>query len=187
MHPKSFFGRLSPPPAWRVPVILILGIACGLLLQIFYVSNALSYLSDEPEACVNCHVMSSHFATWEHSSHRRVTTCNDCHVPHDNIIREYYFHAMDGLRHSTIFTLRAEPQVLLIKEAGKAAVQQNCLRCHINQVNPVSAANVNGENYKLGYGKPCWECHREVPHGRYNSQASTPYARVPVKRIVVSD
>jgi len=45
----------------------------------------------------------------------------------------------------------------------------------------------NGENYKLGYGKPCWECHREVPHGRYNSQASTPYARVPVKRIVVSD
>jgi cytochrome c nitrite reductase small subunit len=26
----------------------------------------------------------------------------------------------------------------------------------------------------------CWECHREVPHGRVNSLSSTPWARVPL-------
>lgn len=185
MSVKNFFSRISPPGSWRVPVIILTGIACGLLLQVLYISNAVSYLSDEPSACINCHVMSTHYATWEHSSHRRITVCNDCHVPHDNIIRKYFFKAMDGLRHSTIFTFRMEPQVILIRDAGKAAVQQNCIRCHINQVNPVSAANVNVDNYKTGYGKLCWDCHREVPHGRYNSQSSTPYARVPVKRIVI--
>jgi cytochrome c nitrite reductase small subunit len=28
--------------------------------------------------------------------------------------------------------------------------------------------------------RPCWECHREVPHGRVNSLSSVPYARVPM-------
>ena len=33
----------------------------------------------------------------------------------------------------------------------------------------------------------CWECHREVPHGRVNSLSSTPYARVPLPESPVPD
>ena len=78
-----------------------------------------------------------------------------------------------------MFTLRLEPQEIQIKEAGKTVVQENCIRCHVNQLNPVSAINVTGHNYTLGEGNLCWDCHREVPHGRVNSLASTPNAIVP--------
>ncbi|MBN2174164.1 MAG: cytochrome c nitrite reductase small subunit, partial [Bacteroidales bacterium] len=127
---RKIISRLVPPPDWQTPVIILMGIMVGLGLYIFRISNAVSYLSDKPETCINCHVMNPQFATWMHSSHREVAHCNDCHVPHNNVFNKYYFKAKDGLRHATIFTARAEPQVIFIKEEGKEAVQQNCIRCH---------------------------------------------------------
>jgi len=44
---------------------------------------------------------------------------------------------------------------------------------HLEQVTSVSIINVSGKNYKVGQGFLCWECHRETPHGRVHSQAST--------------
>ena len=78
-----------------------------------------------------------------------------------------------------MFTLRLEPQVIHIKEAGVKVVQENCIRCHSSLVNDVSAHRVTGDNYLKGEGRLCWQCHRETPHGRVNSLASVPYARVP--------
>jgi cytochrome c nitrite reductase small subunit len=66
------------------------------------ISEAASYLSDDPEACINCHIMIPQYATWRHSSHGRDTVCNDCHVPQDSVFAKYYFKAKDGLRHSAI-------------------------------------------------------------------------------------
>jgi cytochrome c nitrite reductase small subunit len=143
------------------------------------ISNAVSYLSDDPTTCVNCHVMGPQFATWQHSSHRRVATCTDCHVPHDNVLRKYMFKASDGMRHAYVFTFRLEPQVIQIRDAGKAAVQENCVRCHAVQVSRVGVGEVSLESARHGEGLLCWECHRETPHGRANSLASTPHARVP--------
>ncbi len=176
---KTFYHFIIPPENWRMPVLFTLGVLLGLGLMILRVSNAFSYLSDDPEACINCHVMTTQFASWQHSSHRRAATCNDCHVPHDNVFRKYYFKATDGLRHSTIFTLRMEPQVIMIKEAGQTVVQENCIRCHEHLVSEVSIAAVTKESSMHGDGKLCWECHRETPHGRVNSLSATPFARVP--------
>lgn len=159
--------------------MLLIGIMIGLLLQILYISNAVSYLSDDPTACVNCHIMSSQFATWERGSHGKVTTCNDCHVPQDNFFRKYYFKASDGLRHATMFTLRLEPQVIQIKDAGKKAVQENCIRCHTNNIHPISVRAISSKAIIDEGDRYCWDCHRETPHGRVNSLSSTPYARVP--------
>ena len=128
MHKR--IEKFLPPPAWQVPVIILIGVIIGLGLYIFKISNAASYLSDDPETCINCHVMNPQYATWNHSSHREVANCNDCHVPHNNVVNKYFFKAKDGLRHATIFTLRAEPQVIFIKDEGKEVVQQNCIRCH---------------------------------------------------------
>jgi cytochrome c nitrite reductase small subunit len=176
---RKLLKRLIPPVRWQKPVIILFGIMTGLGISVFQLSNAISYLSDDPRACINCHVMTPEYATWEHSSHRQWATCNDCHVPHDNILRKYYFKAQDGFRHASMFTLRLEPQVIQIKDAGKTVVQENCIRCHLKLVNPVSIANVTYKNFTHGEGSLCWTCHRETPHGRTHSLASTPDAIIP--------
>lgn len=176
---KKFFTFLVPPDNWKLPVIILAGILTGLGLFILDISNAASYLSDDPKVCINCHVMNPQYATWERGSHGRDVTCNDCHVPHNNFISKYWFKANDGLRHSTYFTFRWEPQVIQIKDAGKKVVQENCIRCHSNMVHPIALRFVNNESVEDQTQKYCWECHRETPHGRIHSLSSTPYARFP--------
>ena len=176
---KKLLIRLMPPAGWKAPVAITLGLLFGLAATAFKISNAVSYMSDEPKTCINCHLMYPQFATWSHSSHRERATCSDCHVPHDNVFRKYWVKGQDGLRHATVFTTRTEPQVIRIKSLGKTVVQENCIRCHTNQLSTVTAMQVTGRNYKEGKGHLCWDCHREVPHGRVSSQASTPFAIVP--------
>lgn len=176
---QRWFAAIAPPDNWRLPVIVLLGVLTGIGLLIFRVSNAASYLSNEPRTCVNCHVMSPQYATWQHSSHTRVATCNDCHVPQDNLFRTYAFKATDGMRHAYVFTFRLEPQVIRIKDAGKSAVQDNCIRCHVKMLDRVTIGKVSFDGSRHGQGLLCWDCHRETPHGRVNSLASAPYAQVP--------
>ena len=184
---NKFLQYIKPPAAWRFIVITLMGLFVGLSLFILKISKAGSYLSDDPKTCVNCHIMAPQYATWNHSSHREVATCNDCHVPHDNVFNKYYFKAKDGLRHATIFTLREEPQVIQIREEGKEVVQQNCIRCHTKLLtdDKINAWNQTTNHNRID--RPCWECHREVPHGRVNSLSSVPYARVPVPSSILPD
>lgn len=176
---RKIFTALLPPPKWRAGVFFSLGVFTGLLFLVLHLGRATSYLSDKPETCINCHVMTPYYATWEKSSHARFTVCNDCHVPQNNIIEKYFFKASDGLRHSYVFTFRLEPQVIRIKEAGRNAVQKNCIRCHKEVIHPISLRAISNQKiqeYGEGY---CWDCHREVPHGKVNSLSSTPNALVP--------
>jgi len=173
----KFVRALMPPEMWRIPVLIVLGIFTGLFLFLFRISEARSYLSDDPEVCINCHIMTPQYSTWAHSAHRSITDCNACHVPHDNVFNKYLFKAKDGLRHATVFTLRNEPQAIYIREAGREVVHENCLRCH---------SSLFGD----GPGRPweammnhrereCLDCHRNTPHDRINSISSTPGAITP--------
>lgn len=170
----------APPDKWKLPVIIILGIFTGLGIFTIYLSKAPSYLSDKPETCMNCHIMGPQYASWNHSSHRQYTTCMDCHVPHNNVVNKYYFKAKDGMRHSSMFALRLEPQVIFIKEAGKKVVHDNCIRCHSNLLTDDKMNQQSAMFTALREGRSCVECHRYTPHGRVNSLSSVPYARVPV-------
>lgn len=177
---KKLIQRILPPERWRLPVVVLMGIFTGLAVYIFIVSNAASYLSDEPETCINCHVMNPQYASWQHSSHREVANCNDCHVPHNNVFNKYFFKAKDGMRHASMFTLRMEPQVIQIKEAGKKVVHQNCIRCHGNLLEvPHMQSVIHSDYYAERTGRQCWDCHRETPHGKVNSLSAAPNARVP--------
>jgi len=181
------FKFLTPPPKWKLPVYVSLGIFFGLGFYVLYLSKAASYLSDAPETCVNCHVMAPQYATWGHSSHREVATCNDCHVPHNNVFNKYFFKAKDGLRHASMFALRMEPEVIFILDEGKEVVHNNCVRCHSQQLtDPKLAAKVPNHTHNT-QDRVCWECHREVPHGRVNSLSSVPNARVPLPESPVPD
>lgn len=184
---KKIIRFLGPPDNWRLPAIILSGTIVGIIILLVYTSRAHSYLSDDPKTCINCHVMFPQYATWMHSSHRESATCNDCHVPHDNILRTYLFKAQDGLRHASIFTARAEPQVIQIRQAGINVVQENCIRCHKELISMVSIVEVTGENHKTGHGARCWDCHRETPHGTVNSLASTPYSLVPRMESIVPE
>lgn len=155
-------------PFWRMPIYVLLGTAAGMGLTVAHISRAGSYLSDSPETCMNCHVMTDAYMSWTHSSHAKVAVCTDCHLPHDNIVKRYAFKAMDGTKHSAIFIARGEPQVLQLSEMAQPVVQENCRRCHEQTIEPVHAA-VTEEN-----GLHCWDCHREVPHGRARSLSATP-------------
>jgi cytochrome c nitrite reductase small subunit len=177
---KNVLKILTPPDMWKIPVIVISGIICGLGLYIIYISKAPSYLSDNPRTCVNCHIMAPQYMTWSHSAHKEEAHCNDCHVPHNNVVNKYFFKAKDGLRHAAVFTMRREPQVIFIKAAGRDVVQDNCLRCHrYIMANPELLA-LNNEFYNERIGRGCQDCHRESPHGRINSLSSVPNARVPL-------
>jgi len=179
--------RLLPPKIWKIPVILSMGILAGLFCLLVYLSKAHSYLSDDPQTCVNCHIMAPQYATWNHSSHRQWTNCNDCHVPHNNVLNKYFFKAKDGLRHATIFTLRQEPQVIFIHEAGAEVVHQNCIRCHERQLLDARQSGCLANYEENRTSRMCWDCHREVPHGRVNSLSSTPNAQVPLPESPVPD
>jgi cytochrome c nitrite reductase small subunit len=183
----QFLRKILPPDRWKLPVIIVSGIFLGLALYSLYISRAPSYLGDEPETCVNCHIMAPQYATWSHSSHRENTNCNDCHVPHNNILNKYFFKAKDGLRHAAIFTLRREPQVIFIKEAGRDAVHKNCVRCHRDLLTDSRLLSYNDIIHSTRLDRNCRECHRDTPHGRVNSLSSVPYARVPLPESVTPD
>ena len=176
----KFIQIISPSGNWKSPAALIAGTILGLLFFILYISNATSYISDDPKTCVNCHIMAPQYATWFHSSHRSVTNCNDCHVPHNNVFNKYFFKAKDGLRHASIFTMHGEPQVIKIKEEGKKVVQNNCIRCHSNLITDSKLLTVTDQMHHYRNNRPCWDCHRETPHGRVNSLSSVPNAKIPL-------
>ena len=184
---KKIIQFLMPPPNWRVPVIILSGLFTGLFIYAAVISNAISYLSDDPKVCINCHIMVPQYSTWQHSSHKNTATCNDCHVPHDNIFNKYYFKAKDGLRHAAIFTIRGEAQAIQITDASKSVVQENCKRCHTQLNEEVLTLKVTNKNSKHGQGKLCFECHREVPHGRINSLSSVPNAKIQLDNSNVPD
>ena len=176
----SFLYKFRPPPKWRVPVAILSGGMMGFILIILRISNAVSYLGDDPRTCINCHVMTPQFITWEHSSHREVATCNDCHVPQDNMVNKYYFKAKDGLYHAAMFTLRLEPQTISMKNASVQAVQANCIRCHVDQVTDAKMMSWVDNHYENRTGRTCWQCHKETPHGRVRSLSATGFQIEPL-------
>lgn len=175
---KKIFRFVEPPISWKLVVIIFTGVITGLLFLLLHISRATSYLSDQPKTCINCHVMYPQYASWTKGSHGNHTTCSDCHVPQDNVFRKYYFKGSDGLRHATFFTMRWEPQTIVLKQAGVNVVQENCIRCHQDLVDMTKLAEATGKSVQMGDGKLCWDCHRETPHGSVRSLSAAPHALV---------
>ena len=172
--------KIIPPDKWKRPVVILIGMIVGCTIYLVYVSNAVSYMSDNPKVCVNCHIMAPQYATWAHSLHRETANCSDCHVPHDNIFNKYFFKAKDGIRHAAMFTLKLEPQVIHIHQEGEEVFKNNCIRCHSNQIHNTKVESVLKNHVQHIDNRKCWECHRETPHGRVKSLSSAPFARIPL-------
>jgi len=187
MYIKERLASIFSSRKRKITAIILAGIICGIGGYTAFAFRMASYLSDEPATCMNCHIMAPYYATWSHSSHARHTTCNDCHVPHENIARKWIFKGMDGTRHASVFLTNGEPQVIQAIDGSSTVIMHNCIRCH-EQLNSefVKTGRITYMMAKAGEGKACWDCHREVPHGK-NSLSSTPNSLVPYPKPIVPE
>ncbi len=69
----------------RLVLAIAAGSAVGIMGYTFVYAKGYSYLSNDPSACANCHIMNEQYDGWTRSSHHAVATCNDCHTPPDMI------------------------------------------------------------------------------------------------------
>jgi len=137
----------------------VTGMLLGAGLFIVVYAEGLSYLSNDPESCVNCHIMREQFAGWQTGPHKNAATCNDCHVPH-KLLSKYIGKALNGWHHSSAFTLQDYPDPIRIKAGNAEVLEQNCRTCHRELV-----ADITGHYGSDREGPPCVQCHRSVGHG----------------------
>lgn len=137
-----------------------LGLIGGLGGYTFRYAEGFSYLSTDPKACVNCHIMQPEYDAWQKASHHTAAVCVDCHLPH-TFFRKYYTKAENGYRHGKLFTTQTFREPIEVGEAGRHILQDNCLRCHGDLVDSITAMERDSHDGSL----PCVKCHSTVGHG----------------------
>ncbi len=143
----------------RLLLSSLLGILLGAGGYTFYYAQGLSYLSNDPQACVNCHIMRSQFESWQKASHHAWAKCNDCHMPH-NFLNKWWVKAGNGYHHSVAFTLLNFKEPIRIKPGNAGVLNANCLYCHRDFTSEITAHRVNNEEELY-----CVRCHDGVGHG----------------------
>jgi len=152
---------LATPAAKLLPLALALclGVTAGVGGYTFRYAEGLSYLSTDPKACVNCHIMQPQYDAWQKSSHHQVAVCIDCHLPQE-FFAKYVAKAENGWRHGEKFTTQRFVEPIVVQAKGRAILQDNCLRCHGELVHQM--ASTSGDvNAQLA----CTHCHWGVGHG----------------------
>ena len=138
---------------------VLLGVAAGTGAYTFRYAEGFSYFSTDPRACVNCHIMTPQYDSWQKSSHHGAATCVDCHLPH-GFIAKYVAKADNGYHHSKGFTFQDFHEPIMIKGKNRDILQKNCIECHTDMVH---------ELFHRDMSKPdavsCVHCHASVGHG----------------------
>jgi cytochrome c nitrite reductase small subunit len=141
-------------------LFFVFGIIVGLGVYAFFYAKGYSYMSDDPQACINCHVMRENMDSWIKSTHHHVAKCNDCHLPH-NIVGKYAVKALNGFNHSVAFTLQNFKDPIKIKSHSLNIVKNSCLSCHQSMVQVMEhSGRTQGEDSN------CLSCHQGVGHGK---------------------
>ena len=147
---------------------ILLGAAVGVGAFTFGYARGYSYLTNDPAACANCHIMDEHYSAWLKSSHHTVAVCNDCHTPHD-FVGKWTVKAKNGFWHSFYFTTGNFPYPLRITEPNQVVVENACRDCHQAITAFVDHGVVTEEAAaERGLRQPeplsCTGCHRYVGH-----------------------
>ena len=135
------------------------GILFGVGAFTFGYARGLSYLSTDPRACVNCHIMNEQYDAWLKSGHRHTATCVDCHLPATGAAK-WIAKADHGFRHSVAFTLQNFKEPIEITPRDRTIARVNCVRCHESFVQAV-----HGSPGTTGRELDCVHCHTGSGHG----------------------
>ena len=161
--PRRTISRLLIP----LTAILI-GAAVGIGAFTFVYAKGYSYLTDDPAACANCHVMEEQFSAWVKSSHRNVAGCNDCHTP-KGFVGKYATKATNGFWHSFYFTTGTFPDPIRIRPPNRTVTEGTCRDCHSAVAESMHATEVprfaTGATLQPGGNAlACTRCHSDVGH-----------------------
>jgi cytochrome c nitrite reductase small subunit len=151
-HRRGLFGA-------AVLLAALVGAAIGIGGFTFVYARGASYLTDDPRACANCHVMGEQFRAWQASSHRSVAACNDCHTPSSSVVAKYLVKALNGYHHSSAFTTGDFHEPIGITPRNQAVTEQQCRTCHAGLV-----AAIDRPGHAGGDGISCIRCHASVGH-----------------------
>jgi cytochrome c nitrite reductase small subunit len=142
---------------WSLFVLALLtGIAGGVGAYTFVYAKGASYLTNDPRACVNCHVMREQYDGWVKGSHRSVAACNDCHTP-PGFVGKYTTKALNGFWHSFAFTTGWFHEPIAITARNRDVTESACRGCHQSIVDAIEAHPTSGE-------LACLRCHTSVGH-----------------------
>ena len=133
------------------------GVAAGVGGFAFVYAKGGSYMTDDPTACANCHVMNEQYDGWVKSSHKNVAVCNDCHTP-PGFVNKYFTKALNGWHHSSAFTTGNFPEPIQITKRNRDVTEKACRKCHEDIVD-----QVNG-GYPHAEARSCVRCHSQVGH-----------------------
>jgi cytochrome c nitrite reductase small subunit len=156
--------------AISITAAVLIGLLIGLGAYTFLYAKGYSYLTNNPQACTNCHVMQAQYDGWVKSSHRNAATCNDCHTPH-NIVGKYAVKANNGFWHSFYFTSGRYPDTIEITRFDHRVTENACRRCHQN----ITAAIDAGSEHGGGRGLECTRCHYSVGHSESAASLTYPW------------
>ena len=150
--------------------------AIGLFAYVVNASNMISYISEDPKVCINCHVMDTQYATWQHSSHRERATCVQCHLPQDAFFDKMIAKSRDGFNHSVAMTFRTYKNNIRITDDAARRIQNNCITCHKNLVSQMVGQSTAFSEKSGGSNtnRFCWDCHRITSHGGPRSLTTAP-------------
>lgn len=147
-----------------VVVAVFVGVLVGIGGYTFVYARGYSYLTNDPAACANCHVMRDHFAAWTRSSHANTATCNDCHTP-PGTIAKYVTKAENGFWHSFYFTTGTYPDPLRITPRNQDVTERACRKCHeelTESIEPVRTSVRSTPRHDTQTS--CVRCHDRVGH-----------------------
>lgn len=136
---------------------LAVGVLGGVGVATADYGEATSYLSADPAACANCHIMQTPYDAWQKASHHTVATCVDCHLPSD-FVGKWLAKTVNGWNHSKAFTVQDFPEPIRITDHNATVLQDNCVRCHEDLVHSQASA------YAAETPR-CVQCHASVGHG----------------------
>lgn len=135
------------------------GLAVGTGGFTFWYGHGASYLTNNPSACANCHIMQEQYDGWLRGSHRSVAVCNDCHTPKGKI-RKYLVKGENGFWHSFAFTTGIFHEPIQIKPRNRAVTEKRCRGCHETIVAMIDGAHESDEQLA------CVRCHADAGHAR---------------------
>ena len=136
-----------------------IGVAVGIGGYTFVYARGASYLTNNPAACANCHIMREYYDGWQKSSHHSAAACNDCHTP-ASLIPKYAVKASNGFWHSFAFTSGRFHEPLQIKPRNHAVTEQACRHCHQDIVEAIEGPHQSSGELS------CTRCHDSVGHLR---------------------
>jgi len=121
-------GRSTPRYAVLLAAIAV-GVFFATSVFTFTRAEGASYLSDDPAACANCHIMNTQFDAWQRGPHQHVAVCNDCHTA-SGFVGKYASKAVNGFNHSFAFTVGNFHEPIQIKAFNRQIVENSCRSCH---------------------------------------------------------